>query len=219
MAPWTVAHQLPLSMEFSRQEYWSGLPCPSPGDLPDLGIEPGSVESALVPALNLHCRQILYQLSCGGSPYFTSVWNECTCAVVWTFFGSAFLWDWNESDLFQFCGHCWAFKIFWYIECSTFTASSFRIWKSSAGIPSPPLALFVVMLPKAHLTLHSRISGSRWVITPLWLSGSLRFFFFFLDIVLCIPATSSSYLFFLLSPYHFCPLLSPSLHEMFSCYL
>ena len=42
MAPWTVAHQLPLSMEFSRQEYWSGLPFPSPGDLPDLGIEPGS---------------------------------------------------------------------------------------------------------------------------------------------------------------------------------
>ena len=40
--PWTVAHQAPLSMEFSRQEYWSGLPFPSPGDLPDPGIEPGS---------------------------------------------------------------------------------------------------------------------------------------------------------------------------------
>ena len=36
---WTVAHQAPLSLEFSRQEYWSGLPLPSPGDLPDLGIE------------------------------------------------------------------------------------------------------------------------------------------------------------------------------------
>ena len=40
--PWTVAHQAPPSMEFSRQEYWSGLPFPSPGDLPDPGIEPGS---------------------------------------------------------------------------------------------------------------------------------------------------------------------------------
>ena len=40
--PWTVAHQAPLSMEFSRQEYWSGLPFPSPGDLPDPGIEPRS---------------------------------------------------------------------------------------------------------------------------------------------------------------------------------
>ena len=38
----TVAHQSPLSMEFSRQEYWSGLPFPPPGDLPDPGIEPAS---------------------------------------------------------------------------------------------------------------------------------------------------------------------------------
>ena len=40
--PWTIAHQAPLSMEFSRQEYGSGLPFPSPGDLPDPGIEPRS---------------------------------------------------------------------------------------------------------------------------------------------------------------------------------
>ena len=40
--PWTAAHQAPLSMEFSRQEYWSGLPFPPPGDLPDPGIEPAS---------------------------------------------------------------------------------------------------------------------------------------------------------------------------------
>ena len=38
-SPWTVAHQAPPSMEFSRQEYWSGLPFPSPGDLPDPGLE------------------------------------------------------------------------------------------------------------------------------------------------------------------------------------
>ena len=40
--PWTVARQAPLSMEFSRQEYWSGLSFPSPGDLPKPGIKPGS---------------------------------------------------------------------------------------------------------------------------------------------------------------------------------
>ena len=40
--PWTVAYQAPPSMEFSRQEYWSGLPLPSPGDLPDPGMEPRS---------------------------------------------------------------------------------------------------------------------------------------------------------------------------------
>ena len=42
VTPWTVAYQAPPSMGFSRQEYWSGLPLPSPGDLPDPGIEPGS---------------------------------------------------------------------------------------------------------------------------------------------------------------------------------
>ena len=42
MTPWTVAHQAPLSMEFSGQEYWSGLSFPSPGDLPNPGIEPRS---------------------------------------------------------------------------------------------------------------------------------------------------------------------------------
>ena len=42
VTPWTVAHQAPPSMGFSRQEYWSGLPFPSPGDLPNSGIEPRS---------------------------------------------------------------------------------------------------------------------------------------------------------------------------------
>ena len=42
VTPWTVAYQAPPSMGFSRQECWSGLPFPSPGDRPDLGIEPGS---------------------------------------------------------------------------------------------------------------------------------------------------------------------------------
>ena len=49
-----------------------------------------------------------------------------------------------KTDLFWSCGHCWVFQICWHIECSTFTASSFRIWNSSTGILSPSLALFVV---------------------------------------------------------------------------
>ena len=59
---WTVAHQALLSMEFSRQEYWSGLPCPPPGDPPDpdWGIKP------MFPAL----QQILYPLSHLGSPFY-----------------------------------------------------------------------------------------------------------------------------------------------------
>ena len=42
VTPWTVVHQAPLSVGFSRQEYWSGLPFPSPGDLPDPGVKPQS---------------------------------------------------------------------------------------------------------------------------------------------------------------------------------
>ena len=45
VASWTLAHQAPLSMEFSRQEYWSGLPFPTPGDLPDPGMESSSLVS------------------------------------------------------------------------------------------------------------------------------------------------------------------------------
>ena len=52
-------------------------------------------------------------------------------------------------------------------------------------IPSPPLALFVVMLPKPLLTLHARMSGSRWVITPLRLSGSLRSFLYSSSVYSC----------------------------------
>ena len=83
-----------------------------------------------------------------------------------------------KTDLSPSCGHCWVFQICWPTECSTFIASSFRIWNSSTGIPSPLLALFVVMLPKAYLTSRSRMSGSRWVITASWLSGSWRSFLY-----------------------------------------
>jgi len=81
-----------------------------------------------------------------------------------------------KTDLFQSCGHCWVFQICWHIECSTLTESSFRIWNNWKSII--PLALFLVMLPKAHLTSHSRMSGCRWVITPLLLSGSWRSFLY-----------------------------------------
>ena len=46
VTPWTAAHQAPLSVGFSRQEYWNGLPSPSPGDLPEPGIKPTSLALA-----------------------------------------------------------------------------------------------------------------------------------------------------------------------------
>ena len=99
-----------------------------------------------------------------------------------------------KTDLFWSCGHCQVFQICWHIECSTLTASLLKIWNSSAGIPSSPLALFVMMRPKAHLTSHSRMSGSRWVITPSCLSESLRFSLYSSSVYSCylflIPSAS-----------------------------
>ena len=97
-----------------------------------------------------------------------------------------------KTDLFQSCGHCSVFQICWLIEGSTFTASPFRIWNSSPGIPPSLLALFITMLPKAHLTSHCRISGSEWVITPSWLSGSWGSF-------LCSSSVYSCHLFLIFS--------------------
>ena len=80
-------------------------------------------------------------------------------------------------DLFQSSGHCWLFQIFWHIKWTTLITPSSRILNSFAGILSPPLALLAAVLFKTHWSSHSRISGSEWETTPLWLSGSLRYFF------------------------------------------
>ena len=59
--------------------------------------------------------------------YLTSMWDECNCAVVEHSLALPFFGTGMKTDLFQSCGHCWVFSICWHIECSTFTASSFRI--------------------------------------------------------------------------------------------
>ena len=91
--------------------------------------------------------------------YFASMWDECNCVVVWTFFGIAFLCNWNENGPFPVL---WPMSFpnllaYW---VQHFNSIIFWIWNSSTGSPSPPLGLFEVMLLKAHLTLDSRMSGS-----------------------------------------------------------
>ena len=79
----------------------------------------------------------------GSSPfmYFWSLaWRILSitllaCEMSAAFSGIAFLWDWNENWPFPVYGHCRVFQICWHIDCSTFTASSFRIWKSLTVIP------------------------------------------------------------------------------------
>ena len=117
--------------------------------------------------------------------YFSSMWDEYNCAVVWAFFGIAFFGIGMKTDLFQSCGHCWVFQICWHIECSIFTASSFRIWNSSTRIPSPPLALFVAMISKAHLThIPGCLALDEWS-HPSWLSGSWRSFLYSSSVYSC----------------------------------
>ena len=105
--------------------------------------------------------------------------------VVCKFFGIAFLWEWNEN---------WPFAVLWPLLSfpnllaywvQHFHSIILQDLNSSTGMPSPPLALFVVMLSKAHLTLHSRISGSRWVITPSWLSWLWSFFLYTSSVYYC----------------------------------
>ena len=112
--------------------------------------------------------------------YFTSMWDEYNYVVVWTYFGIAFLWHWDENWLFPTVVTA-EFSKFVYILSAALSQHHPLGFEIATGIPSPPLTLFIVMLPKAHLILCPRMSGSRWVITPSWLSGSF----------LCIPATSS----------------------------
>ena len=95
---------------------------------------------------------------------FANMWDECNFVVVWSFFCIALLWDWNENWLFPVLRPLPSFPDILAYWVQHFPASPFRIWNSSTGVPSPPLALFIVMLPKAHLTSHSRTSGSRWMI-------------------------------------------------------
>ena len=120
--------------------------------------------------------------------YLASIWNECNYVVVWTRFGIALLWDWNEN---------WPFPVLWPVPSfpnllaywlQHFNSIICLDLKYFSWNSITSTSFVVVMLPKAHLTSHSRMSGSRWVITPLWLSGSLRLFCI---VLLCILATSS----------------------------
>ena len=82
-----------------------------------------------------------------------------------------------KTDIFRPCSHFWVPNLLAY-WVQHFHGSSFRIWNPSTGILSCLLALFIVMLPKVHLTSHSWMFGSRWMTTSSWLSRSLRTFFY-----------------------------------------
>ena len=204
LAVWSVV-SLPFLNTASTSECSPGLHSRSPASTSEC-------------SLGVHSRSPAWRI--WASP--ADMWNEGNCMAVWTFFGTAILLNWNENwpfpvlrSLLKFFQICCQIFCAWLkrlssssILCSTFTASSFRIWNSSAGIPSPPLAFFVVMLPKAPLTSHlGCLAGGEWPHHH----GYLGHRTFFCIVLLCILATSSYALLLLLSPYSFCPLWWPSL--------
>ena len=121
MTPWTVAHQAPLSMEFSRQEYWSGLPFPSPEDLPDPGIGPG------FPALEANCLSS----ELPGKPQFITGFQEICFQVPsgvsgpWTAYSTAFQssftsWNLKTSELcpYEYYLFCWNLPLLLHFSAS-----------------------------------------------------------------------------------------------------
>ena len=122
------------------------------------------------PSWSLVPLPFLKPASASGSSWFTYWWS-----LAWRILSITL-----PACEMPACEHChfgglkwkltfssWSFQICWQMECSTLTSSHFRMWNSSPGIPWPLVALFLVILPKSHLTSHSRMSGSRWVTAAL----------------------------------------------------
>ena len=194
--PWTVACQAPLSMQFSRQEYWSGLPFPSPSDLLDPGIKPRSP----------HCKQILYNLSHQGSPklwFFLKKDNTwavrrarkqghskyCFCqgnTLLWGQICQYIIWLRNTCAINLFCVHNWMsvleaifFSIFisWRLitlqYCSGFCHTF--VWISHGFTcvphPNPPSHFPLYPIP---LGLPSAPGPSTCLMHPTWAGDLFR---------------------------------------------
>ena len=138
-----------------------------------------------------------------GSSWFTYCWSLAWSILIIT------LLECEMSAIVHILWHCPSLGLEWKQVFSSlwpqlnfpnlliywvwhFSSIIFYNLNSLAGIISPPLALFIAMLPKAHLTSHSRMSGSRWVIIPLWLSGSWRSLLYSLSVYSCHLLISSA---------------------------
>ena len=130
--PWTVACQAPLSMEFSRQEYWSGLPCPSPGDLPNPGIESRSptllaysLPTALSPKLAKASYHHITYLSIKGLIFVPEGNWAPVRARSWWWTGRPHV---LQSMGSQRVRHDWATELNWELGCSLFVYSHHHSW-------------------------------------------------------------------------------------------
>ena len=148
---WTAAHHTPQSMGFSRKEYCSGLPWPSPGDLPNPGIEPASLVS---PALaggffTTSATNVLVKLGHFSSPAYGHVWGfgivcvcVCMCARAWNSFSTA-LWSYQTTPLIVSQKSNTAY---WFTQCSK-------------SLRAPPFYSFSLVF--LHTTTPSACQGER----------------------------------------------------------
>ena len=150
VTPWTTAHQAFLSITNCRS-----LP------------KSMSIESVVPSNHIILCHPLLLLPSIFLSIRILS--NESALCIMWPKYWS---FSFNIRPSSEHPGLI-SFRMDW-LDLLAVQASPFRIWNSSAGTVSCPLALFVVMFSKAHLNSQSRMFDSRWVTTPLWLSRSLR---------------------------------------------
>ena len=192
---------IPISLRISHTLLWSTqskaevgafLQCPwffyDPADVGNLIFGASAFSKFSLCTWNYSVHVLLKPSLKNFEHYLASMCNECSLCGSWNN-----LWHCLSLGLqkkLTFCipspkTHCWVFQICWHDEYSTLTALSFRILNSSSGILSPLLALSVGMLPKVHLTSHSRVSGSRCMSTSLWLSGSLRSFLYSSSVYSC----------------------------------
>ena len=144
-------------------EIWSLNPLPFLNELEHLEV-PGSctVEAWLEEIWTLLCWCVRWVQLCSS---LSILWHSLSLGLEWKLPFSSPVANAELSSLLAY----WV---------QHFNSIIFRTWNSSAGVKPHPLALFLVRLPKAHLTSHFRISVSRWVTTPLWLSGSIRVFLY-----------------------------------------
>ena len=109
---WTAVHQAPLSMGFSRREYWSGLPCPHPGIFQTQGLNPGF----------MNCRQILYHLSHQGS-LFTLIYLQQIKIQMYKVVDGSMAYNCKISDTTKMpmLGNC--FSKLWHIRTMEYNAA------------------------------------------------------------------------------------------------
>ena len=163
---WTVAHQAPLSMGFFRQEYWSGLPCPAPGDLPDQRIAPTSLMSpavagrfftiAAAAAKSLQSCPTLCN-SIDGSPTgspIPGILQARTLEWVAISFSNAWKWKMKVKSL----SHVWLFATPWTADYQAPLSMGFSRQEYWSGVPSP--SPIICLDPGNHYTYHSYLLQS-----------------------------------------------------------